>query len=118
MMSPKEIIFHNYQKISETNYEYNENNNLVKRVMVNTSGETIDWALFRYDEKGNLTEQQFGDHTLYKMNYNENKKVIREQKVNAMGIVEYSKEYKYNEQGELIEENNITEKITYEYTYY
>lgn len=114
----KEIMFEKSQKISETTYIYDESMKLIKRVMVSPSGDTIDWAIFRYDANGNISEQQYGDHTLYKLEYNENGKVICEQKVNAMGMLEYNKSFEYDEEGNLTEEDNLIEKTTYKYSYY
>ncbi|MBI5542093.1 MAG: hypothetical protein HY951_18700 [Bacteroidia bacterium] len=114
----KELVFEKSQMISETKYIYDENMNLVKRIMLNPSGDTIDWAIFRYDANGNISEQQYGDHTLYKLEYNEKGKVVKEQKVNAMGMMEYSKSFEYNEEGDLMKEDNLMEKTTYKYIYY
>jgi hypothetical protein len=113
-----EKLFEKSQKISETKYFYDESMKLIKRIMLSPSGQTIDWAIFGYDSNGNISEQQFGDHTLYKLEYNENGKVIKEQKINSMGMMEYSKSFEYNDEGNLIEEDNLKEKTTYKYTYY
>jgi hypothetical protein len=91
---------------------------LTKRVISNAKGETIDWAIFKYDEKGNITEQQFGDHTLYKIENNENNKPVVEQKINAMGVIEYFKKYEYNSSGDLIKEEDLSETTIFEYTYF
>ncbi len=113
-----EKLFEKSQMTSETKYFYDDQMNLVKRIMLSASGQTIDWAIFKYDERGNISEQQFGDHTLYKLEYNENNKVVCEQKINSMGMMEYSKNFEYNEDGELTEEDNLIEKTTYKYNYY
>ena len=114
----KEISFEGESKVSETHFLYDENNNLIKRITLNNEGETIEWALYKYDENGKNIEQQYGDYTLYKMEYNEKGLLIREQKVNSMGVVDYSKSYKYNESGILIEENDLNYKISFEYEYH
>ncbi len=112
-----ETRFQNSKIISVTKYYYDDKKNVNKRVTSNSKGESIDWAIFKYDENGNLAEQQFGDHTLYKTEYNESKKPIIEQKINAMGIVEYCKKYEYNNNGELVKEEDLSETTYYEYTY-
>ncbi len=114
----KEISFQGEIKVSETHFIYNEKNDLVKRIILNNEGETIDWALYKYDENGKNTEQQYGDHTLYKMEYNEKGLIVNEQKVNAMGVVDYSKSYTYDESDILVEEDDLTSKTTYEYEYF
>ena len=114
----KEITFNGSNKVSESSYIYNETGNLAKKVTLSASGETIDWALFSYDENGKLIEQQYGDHTLYKIKYNEKGMPVNEQKVNAMGMVDYIKNFIYNESDELIEENDLTSKTTFEYEHY
>lgn len=114
----KDTFFQKSNISTITKYNYDENKNLIKRVISSSDGKIIDWAIFNYDEKGNLVEQQFGDHTLYKIEYNENDKPIIEQKVNAMGVVDYYKKYEYNSENELIKEEDIDEVTNYEYTYY
>jgi hypothetical protein len=114
----KEITFNGTNKFSESSYTYDAAGNLIKKIITSASGETIDWALFSYDENGKLTEQQYGDHTLYKIEYNEKGMATNEKKINAMGVVDYIKNYVYNESDELIEENDLTSKTTFEYDHY
>jgi len=114
----KEISFQGEIKVSETHFFYDENKNLLKRIIINNEGETIDWALYKYNENGKNIEQQYGDHTLYKMEYNEKGLLVKEQKVNSMGIVDYSKTYSYNDADLLIEEDDLASKTTYEYEFY
>ena len=84
----KDTFFQKLNISTITKFNYDEKKNLIKRVISSSEGKTIDWAIFKYDEKGNITEQQFGDHTLYKIENNENNKPIVEQKINAMGVIE------------------------------
>lgn len=113
-----EITYHGQTLVSESKNFYDDAKNLIKRIILNANGETIDWAIYTYDEKGKLTEQQYGDHTLYKMQYNEKGMVVTEQKVNAMGMVDYNKEYVYNDEDVLMKELDYSGTTTFEYEYY
>lgn len=113
-----EQTFEGNHKISESALTYDEAGNLTKKITYNRDGEVIDYVILRYDENGNMIEQQNGDYSLFKITYNESNKVASEQKVNAMGVVEYSKKYIYNEAGELTEENDFGGKTVYYYEYY
>jgi hypothetical protein len=113
-----EMTYQGEHLSSESKNFYDENTNLVKRIILNGNGETIDWAILTYNEKGKLTEQQYGEHTLYKMQYNEKGMLVNEQKINAMGAVDYSKEYVYNDEDILIEEIDYSGTTTFEYEFF
>lgn len=114
----KEISFTGKEKVSETHFIYDEKNNIIKRIILNSEGELIDRALYKYDENGRNIEQQYGDHTLYKMEFNEKGMISKEQKVNAMGVVDYSKQYFYNDENMLVEEVDLHSKTIYEYEFF
>jgi len=113
-----EMAYKGENLFSESKNFYDGAKNLVKRIILNADGEAIDWAVYTYDEKGKLTEQQYGDHTLYKMEYNEKGMLVMEQKVNAMGVVDYNKEYVYNDEDVLTEEIDYTGTTCFEYEFY
>jgi hypothetical protein len=113
-----EMTYQGDSLVSESKNYYDETKNLVKRIILNAVGESIDWAVYTYDEKGKLTEQQYGDHTLYKMEYNEKGMLVMEQKVNAMGVVDYNKEYVYSDEDLLMEEIDYAGTTRFEYEFY
>jgi hypothetical protein len=113
-----ETTYNGQNLVSESKNFYDEAKSLIKRIILNAHGEAIDWAIYTYDENGKLTEQQYGDHTLYKMQYNEKGMLVTEQKVNAMGVVDYNKEYIYNDEDILLKEIDYSGTTTFEYEYY
>lgn len=93
---------------NKTLFTYNDNNNLVKQVSLDSDNKPFDVIEYVYDEKGRLLQSNHQNdedfYMKYEYKYDENNNLILEITYNEDNTVDSKNTYAYNENNELTEE--------------
>ncbi|OFX17996.1 MAG: hypothetical protein A2033_10310 [Bacteroidetes bacterium GWA2_31_9] len=101
-----------------TNFEYNENHNLVKYQKLTPKGIILEKLFISYDDQNRVIEQKYSDRIIYKYIFDDEKKTKTEERYDQQGVLRLQIVSDISN-GEAIQfEDYMAYRVEYKYEYF